>query len=71
MPKRTAVVDYDRCKPEECAPEDGVCPAVAACTHNILTQEAPYEGPFAFPPDMCQGCSDCARACPLNAIRLI
>ena len=71
MPKRTAIVNYDRCRPDECAPDDGVCPALKACTRNILTQEAPYEAPFVFPPDMCQGCSDCTRACPLNAIRVV
>jgi translation initiation factor RLI1 len=71
MPKTTAVIDYDRCKPERCDPGAGLCLAVAACTRGILTQEAAYDQPFVFPPDMCQGCRDCSRACPLDAIRMM
>lgn len=71
MPKRTALVDYDKCKPNECAPDDGLCPAARACTHGIMIQEAAYEEPMVFPPNMCQGCGDCARACPLDAMRMM
>jgi len=70
MPKQTAVVDYEVCRPERCAPEDGLCAAARACRRNLLVQEQAYEAPFVFPADMCQGCSDCIRACPLDAIRL-
>ena len=71
MAKPTAIINYDRCKPEECSPDDGICPALAACTRGILTQEAPYEEPFVFPPNMCQGCGDCVDVCPLDAIRMM
>jgi translation initiation factor RLI1 len=70
MPKRTAVIDYEICNPARCAPDDGICPAVAVCSRGILVQEEPGDPPFVFPPDLCQGCSDCSRKCPLNAIRL-
>lgn len=70
MPKRTAIIDYEICAPGECAPEDGICRAVAVCTRGILVQEEPGESPFVFPPDLCQGCSDCSRECPLAAIQV-
>ena len=71
MAKRTALIDYEKCAPEQCSPETGICPAVAVCTRGILTQEAAFEEPEIFPPSMCQGCSACLRACPLGAIRLL
>ena len=71
MPKPKAVVQYDKCKPEKCSPNDGICSAVKACTHNILKQEETYESPMVFPAEMCQGCSDCVMACQLEAIMLV
>ena len=66
--KTFAMVNYDRCRPGDCSPEDGVCPAVGACTHKVIKQ---LDGPF-YPPmifqDMCMGCWDCIEACPLDAI---
>jgi translation initiation factor RLI1 len=70
MPKRRAVIDYDKCLPDKCAPNDGICLAARACTHHIMEQEEPYESPMIMHADMCQGCSDCSDACPLDAIRL-
>jgi len=70
MPKGTATVNYGVCRPAQCAPGDGVCPAVGACTRGILVQEGPYDEPFVFPVDMCQGCGDCAKACVLWGIRI-
>ena len=71
MNKRTAVVDFNKCKPEECAPEDGKCAAAAACKRGIMQQEAPFEAPMVFPEDMCMACSDCKLACPLGAVSVI
>jgi len=70
MPKRVAMIVYRDCDPAQCAPEDGVCPAVKVCRRGLLTQEAPGEGPMIMPSDMCQACGDCVPACPRQAIRL-
>jgi len=67
MPGKTALVDYRRCEPDRC--ERGVCTAVLACPRKLLCQEAPYEAPMTDP-FPCQGCGDCARACPLKAIEI-
>ena len=71
MPKPKAVVKYDKCAPERCSPNDGVCGAVEVCTHHILIQEESYDSPMVFPAEMCQGCGDCVQACSLDAILLI
>ena len=71
MPKPKAVVKYDKCAPEKCSPNDGICSAVEACTHDILKQEEAFESPIIFSLDMCQGCGDCAMACQLEAIMLV
>jgi translation initiation factor RLI1 len=65
MPGKLALVDYKKCHPERC--DSGGCAAVLACSHKLLKQEAPYEIPMTDP-FLCQGCGDCARACPLGAI---
>lgn len=71
MPKATAIVDYDKCHPDQCAPDTGICPAARACKRGIMQQEEPYDAPMVFPPDMCLGCSDCGLACPLGAVRVV
>jgi len=68
MAKQTAVVDYEKCHPEKC--DKGICLAVLACPNKVLRQEAPYEMPDPNP-SMCVGCSLCAQACPLKAIRMM
>ncbi len=70
MPKRRAIIDYDKCVPDKCAPDDGICLAAAACTHSIMEQEERHESPMIFRADMCQGCSDCSQACPFDAITI-
>ncbi len=67
MPKKIALVIYDKCHPEKCA--KGICLAALACPHKLLKQEAPYEIPMTEP-SICQGCGDCAKACRLKAIRI-
>ena len=67
MPGKMALVNFDKCHPEEC--DSGRCAAVLACPHKLLKQEAPYESPMTDPA-ICRGCGDCARACPLKAIQI-
>lgn len=68
MAGKLALVDYSKCDPEQCA--QGVCPAVIACPRKLLEQEAPYESPMTDPAP-CRGCGDCARSCPLRAIKVV
>ncbi|MFO7931271.1 MAG: 4Fe-4S binding protein [Thermodesulfobacteriota bacterium] len=66
--KSFAAVDYKICSPKKCDPENGVCAAVAACTHKVVKQmDGEFEQPMIFH-DMCLGCWDCIEACPLDAI---
>lgn len=67
MPSKMALVDYNRCRPGECA--QGLCMAAQACERKLLVQESPYEAPMPDPA-LCRGCGDCLRACPLNAIQM-
>ncbi|MDY6854203.1 MAG: 4Fe-4S binding protein [Thermodesulfobacteriota bacterium] len=71
QPKKVfALVDYAICDPKECAPESGICPAVATCTHKVIKQiDGPFEPPMIFQ-DMCMGCWDCIETCPLDAISM-
>jgi ATP-binding cassette, sub-family E, member 1 len=67
MPRKIALVSYDKCNPDSC--EHGVCAAAAACTRRLLKQEAPREAPMPHP-TLCRGCGDCVRACPFGAIQI-
>jgi len=67
MPNKTVLIDYNKCHPEQC--DSGTCAAVLACPRKLLKQEAPHEPPMPDPA-ICRGCSECALACPLKAIRL-
>lgn len=67
MPKPTAIVVAERCRPERC--ERGICLATRECPRRILRQEAPYEVPFIHgDSSLCRGCFKCLAACPLKAI---
>ncbi|MFP3904625.1 MAG: 4Fe-4S binding protein [Armatimonadota bacterium] len=70
MPKRRVVIQYDKCMPEVCDPNEGICAAVAACPKDILVQEDPGEPPMITFWDLCQGCGECLEACPCDAISL-
>jgi translation initiation factor RLI1 len=65
VPSKMAIIDFNKCKPEEC--EGGICEAALACEKKLLIQEAPYEIPMTNP-FLCRGCADCVRACPEKAI---
>jgi len=67
VPGKMAAIDFNRCRPYECS--NGTCPAVLACRRKILFQEKPGEIPMVNPA-ICRACSDCLRACPLNAIKI-
>jgi Fe-S-cluster-containing hydrogenase component 2 len=68
MPKKTVVVDYQVCNPEQC--EGGICQAALLCERKVLTQETPYEMPDAKA-SMCLSCSLCMQACPKGAIHVM
>jgi translation initiation factor RLI1 len=67
MPKKTAIIDYEKCKPALC--EKGICAAVLVCDRGVLTQEKPDEKPD--PPLLCVGCGICTQACLNGAVILI
>ena len=67
MPGKMALVDYSKCRPEEC--DSGICAAAQVCTRKLLAQESPYDVPMPNP-SLCRGCGDCVRACPLKAIEI-
>lgn len=68
MPKPKAMIDYSRCRPEEC--NGGVCAAAAECPFGVLKQDVPWEAPYALQ-DFCVGCGKCRIACPFEAIKMI
>lgn len=69
MPKKVAMVDYQKCHPEKC--DHGVCVAALECEYENLIQERYYEVPEIDPAKWCHGCAKCAKACPLKAIRML
>ena len=69
MPKKVALVDYQKCHPEKC--DNGICLAALECEYGNLIQESSYEVPEINPAKWCHGCAKCALACPLKAIRML
>jgi len=67
MPKKMALINFNKCHPEKC--ESGICVAALACSYKLLKQEAPYEIPMTDP-FLCRGCAECVRACPFKAIEI-
>ena len=63
-------VDYDICDLNKCNPDEGICPAVAACSHKVIKQlDGIFQSPVIFQ-DLYMGCWDCIEACPLDAIKI-
>ncbi|MBI9106988.1 MAG: 4Fe-4S binding protein [Spirochaetales bacterium] len=68
--RKYASIDFSICNPTKHDGKTGLCMAVPACKHQLLEQEAPFEGPL-LSTAMCIGCGECARACPLRAITVL
>jgi len=67
LPRKIAIVDFNRCNPEVCG--NGVCKAAQACEYKLLRQEITYETPMTDP-SICKACGDCVRTCPQKAIQI-
>jgi len=68
MAGKMALVDFNKCRPENCA--EGKCIAAAACPRKLLKQEKSFEPPMANP-SICRACGDCVRACPQKAVKIV
>jgi len=66
-----ANIDFERCDPLVCDPQNGLCKAAQSCSHKLLEQEEPWEPPMLLSMKMCVGCGTCVTACPLVAIQII
>ena len=67
MKKKKAGVNFNKCDPKKCSPEDGKCKAIKACKKKVIIQDEEFETPIVFE-KMCSGCGKCVCECPLNAI---
>ena len=68
--KTIALMDYRICNPNECNPDEGTCAAVEACSKGVIEQiDGTFEAPIVDQ-DMCLGCGDCVKACPLDAMKI-
>ncbi|MCG9479330.1 MAG: hypothetical protein K9H14_03875 [Actinomycetia bacterium] len=63
MNKKVAIINYYKCRPEECG---SVCKAVKACTKKSLKQEQAGQPPLMW--GLCGGCFKCIGACLRGAI---
>ena len=68
MARKTALLDYTKCYPAEC--NGRVCKAVEVCPSKLLKQEEPEFAPMTEPYS-CRACGDCAKACPMDAIKIV
>ncbi|MHC4779297.1 MAG: 4Fe-4S binding protein [Planctomycetota bacterium] len=62
------IVSFDLCKPADCDPVNGICPATGACKRKVLRQEETGEPPILLSRELCRGCRDCVSQCPRMAI---
>ena len=65
MPRKIAIVNYNKCDPKEC--KEGICQAVSACSKKVIKQEEQYEPPY-INASLCSGCYECISYCARNAI---
>jgi len=70
MQGKAARVDFETCDARTCAPENGRCAAVEACTKKLLEQDEPYDSPMLLSAVMCVACGDCVRVCRLEAVTI-
>ncbi|MBT4483681.1 MAG: 4Fe-4S binding protein [Candidatus Latescibacteria bacterium] len=70
MPKLIALIQFEKCNPETCNPKEGKCISIKACKKSIISQEMDYDIPMVFPIEICLGCGDCVKECPLGAIQI-
>ncbi len=70
LKKRIAVIDYDKCHPQECG--NFLC--IRVCPVNRTNKECITENESNLPEiseELCIGCQICAMKCPFNAISII
>jgi translation initiation factor RLI1 len=65
-----ANIDFQKCNPDACDGQRGLCAAARACTHKLLEQEGPGESPMLISMRLCVGCGTCVAACPLGAVEI-
>ncbi len=66
--KEFSAINYDKCNPRMCNPEDGKCFSALACSYKVMKQiDGAFEPPIVFH-ELCMGCWDCVEACPLDAV---
>ena len=53
--ERIAMVDFNKCKPEECS-GDGTCIVLDVCPKDGVIVQLDKNDPPVINPDMCQGC---------------
>jgi translation initiation factor RLI1 len=63
-------IDFEKCDPMVCDPQNGLCHAALACKRKLLVQEEPWESPMLLSIKMCVGCGTCVPACPLAAVEI-
>ncbi|HMB30940.1 MAG TPA: 4Fe-4S binding protein [Desulfohalobiaceae bacterium] len=68
--KSFAMVNYEKCNPNQCDPGSGICSAVQACPQKIIKQlDGAFEPPMIFH-ELCLGCWECMESCPLKAVQI-
>ncbi|MHA1840117.1 MAG: ribosome biogenesis/translation initiation ATPase RLI, partial [Candidatus Ranarchaeia archaeon] len=66
---RLAIIDRDRCKPNECGHEcERFCPGVRMGNETVIFNE---EGNPIISEILCSGCGICVKKCPYKAITII
>lgn len=68
--KKYLDIDYKKCDPALCDPENKLCGATKECTKRLLVQEEAGDAPILFSSKNCIGCGKCARVCPCNCISI-
>ncbi|VVB60121.1 Trehalose/maltose import ATP-binding protein MalK [uncultured archaeon] len=68
MPKRIAVIDREKCRPDKCdKPCIRFCPRVRTGDETVFEKN----GKVYIAEELCVGCGICTKKCPKNAITII